>query len=251
MELFEELAVEAAENAESIGEKSEKKVGRGLTLLSFTANAPFASLSSFRDKGTYHTLLTNCDPLEKSALFEEIEEAVSESVHALAGKKNAKKVLVVGLGNPSVVVDALGSETVKRLDVGKKRKTRLFTLSPSVFGLTGIESADVVRGVAREIEPDLILAVDTLATRKAERLCRAVQLTNAGILPGGGVGNERKALTEETLGAPVISVGVPLLCHARFCAGLPSSLVVTPKEIDLYVPSFASALAKGLEKAVL
>jgi len=250
MDLYEELASEAAETSETIGKPSEEIIGEGLTRLSFRAEKPFASFSLFRGKGEYQTILINGNLLEISELSEGISFAVAESARSLAkGKK--KRVLAVGLGNPFAVADALGSETVKRLDPGKKGKARFFILSPSVFGLTGIESAEVARGVAKEINPDLVLAVDTLATRKVDRLCRAVQITNAGIAPGGGVGNERIGLTEETVGVPVLSVGVPLLCHARFFEPLPSSLVVAPKEIDLYVSAFASALAKGIEKAFL
>ena len=250
MECFEELASEAAESALAGEEKEEKRIGKRLTLLSFSAPKPFPSFSLFRGKGKYHTILRDGNILEISELFEEIIKAVAESVKSFVGGiPRGKRILAVGLGNPSAVVDRLGSETVKRLDPAKERSNRFFILSPSVFGLTGIESAEIARGVAREIHPDLVLAVDTLATRKVERLCRAVQITNAGISPGGGVGNERKGLTEETVGAPVLSVGVPLLCHARFCEPLPSSLVVTPKEIDLFVPSFADILSRAFEKA--
>ena len=248
MEQYEELASEAAETSETGIKTEEERIGERLSRLTFQAKEPFASFSSIRGKGEYQTILINGNILELSELSEEISRAVAESARRLA-KGKIERILAVGLGNPFAVADALGSETVKRLDPARKGKARFFILSPSVFGLTGIESAEVARGVAREIRPDLVLAVDTLATRKVERLCRAVQLTDAGISPGGGVGNERIGLTEETVGVPVLSVGVPLLCHARFVESLPSSLVVTPKEIDLFVAAFASALAKGIEKA--
>ena len=248
MEIFSELALETAETA-GAGLKIDKEVlSPSVTRLCFVApSAVFEGKG--RGRSNYHTLITKGDPLEDDALMEELSKGVAASLLALL-KGRKKRVLAVGLGNPSAVVDALGAEVVKRLSAGEKGKKYLATMVPSVFGVTGMETARVVKGVASEFNPDLILTVDTLATRRAERLFRAVQITDGGVVPGGGVGNRREPICAETFGIPVLSVGVPLLARADKCASLPEGLVVTPKEIDLLVPRFAISLARGVEEAL-
>ena len=105
-----------------------------------------------------------------------------------------------------------------------------------VLGTTGIESAALVRGVVSLVRPDRVIAVDALSARDAARLCRAVQVTNAGIVPGSGVGNARSALTKDVLGVPVVAVGVPTVVDARtLCAGLSGAETVLPEDTELFV----------------
>ena len=246
MENLFELALESAESAGRGAEIGERRLSPFLRRLTFSsASASYGSAEG----SVCHTLILDADPLEEESLSEEIASGVAETITSL-GCGRGRRVLVVGLGNSSAVVDALGTETVGRLSAGEKGRKYLATVLPSVFGVTGMESAAVVRGVAGEYRPDLILSVDTLSTRRAERLARAVQISDGGIVPGGGVGNRREPITPSALGVPVISLGVSLLAHADRCASLPPSLVVTPKEIDLLVPLFASALARGVERAL-
>ena len=249
MDGYYELALESAEIAGNGSSVKEKALSRRVKLLSFTSDLPFGNKDFLRLQGKYHTLVTVEDVLAEPSLQKELSHAVAE-VLSLFKVKKAKKVLAVGLGNPLTVVDALGCESVKNLRAGARGDRYLATLVPSVFGRTGVESLSVVRGVVLQIKPDLVLCVDTLATRRAERLSRAVQITDGGILPGGGVGNQREVLNGQSVGVPVLSVGVPLLSHADKCASLPEGLVVTPKEIDLLVPTFASLLAEGVERAL-
>ena len=247
MDGYFELALESAESAGTGIVIGERRLSPRLRCLSFVAETSFGEES--RGKGRYHTLITEENPAEDPDLEKEIAEGVCRLVKALDRKRKGK-ILAVGLGNPSAVVDALGCETIKRLTTGKTRRGYLATITPSVFGLTGLETASVVKGVVREFAPDMVLCVDTLATRRAERLFKAVQISDGGIIPGGGVGNRRIPLSEETLGCPVLSVGVPLLAHAERCSSLPDHLIVTPKEIDLLVPAFARALSEGLSEAL-
>ena len=248
MDFFWELALETAQTAGRGIKIGEDRLSSSVTRLCFIAPSAFGE-GGARGKGTYHTLIAEGDPLSEDGLLREIGEGVARSVALLRGGKR-RKVLAVGLGNPSAVVDALGAECVKRLSAGERGRAYLATMIPSVFGVTGLETARVVRGVAAEYRPDLILTVDTLCTRRAERLFHAVQVTDGGVVPGGGVGNRREPISSEAFRVPVISVGVPLLAHADRCASLPAGLVVTPKEIDLLVPRFASALAAGIEKGL-
>ena len=247
MEKF-ELALESAEIAGSGARIEERRLTPTLKRVTFTSTDLFGE-EKRQGGALYHTLIASADPMTDEELMAAITAGVAKCVKTLI-KGRKRRILAVGLGNPAMVVDALGAETVKRLSAGKKRGRYLATMIPSVFGVTGMESADVVRGVGAEYRPDLIISVDTLSTRRAERLCHAVQITDGGVVPGGGVGNMREPISEASLGVPVISIGVPLLARAERCSSLPAGLVVTPKEIDLLVPRFADALAEGIERAL-
>lgn len=137
----------------------------------------------------------------------------------------ASTCLVVGLGNDYVTPDALGPETVKKILVTKHlfayhpemvadgyRSVAAF--SPGVMGVTGMETSDIIQGLVKEVNPDFIIAVDALASRSIDRVNTTIQLSDTGIHPGSGVNNKRKALSYETFGIPVISIGVPTVVDA-------------------------------------
>ena len=132
---------------------------------------------------------------------------------------------IVGLGNWNVTADALGPFVVKHIMVTR----HLFELmpeqveegyrpvsavSPGVLGITGIETSEIVHGIVEKTRPDLVIAIDSLASRALTRVNTTIQVADSGINPGAGVGNRRKALTKETLGVPVIAVGVPTVVDA-------------------------------------
>ncbi len=134
-------------------------------------------------------------------------------------KLKVKKVLVVGLGNRFITSDALGPEVSDDIlvtshyyaneDIKMLKGTRnVAVIQPGVMGQTGLESYAIVKSVCQQFAPDLIIAVDALATRSISRINRVIQINNTGIQPGSGVGNQRSALTQESLGIPVIAIGV-------------------------------------------
>lgn len=176
--------------------------------------------------GLYYTFDVKEDLINeklKNSLINAIKEALIEM--AALNIKRKPIVLAVGLGNRNITADALGAEVIDRLIItrpyfensDKKAKdlTNLCAITPSVYGLTGIESLDIIKGVINEIKPDIVIAVDSLAAAKASRLYSSFQITTAGIEPGSGVDNRRLALNRETLSVPVISIGVPLALYAR------------------------------------
>lgn len=138
-------------------------------------------------------------------------------------------VLIVGLGNSHVTPDALGPLVVERVFVtrhlfqympeaiGEGYRT-VSAVAPGVLGITGIETSEVVKGIVEHVKPDLVIAVDALASRSLSRVNATIQVANTGIQPGAGVGNKRKALDEESLGVPVIAVGVPTVVDASTIA---------------------------------
>ncbi|TCS83752.1 GPR endopeptidase [Tepidibacillus fermentans] len=227
------------------------------------------------------------------------------------------KVLVIGLGNWNVTPDALGPLVVEKILVTR----HLFELmpndvnegfrpvsavAPGVLGITGIETSDIVKGIVEESKPDLVIAIDALAARSLNRVNSTIQIADTGINPGSGIGNKRKALNRETLGVPVIAIGIPTVVdavsitsdtmdyllqhlgkqmdirnpfgkrpsknpeiHQHFLgmvgtlgeqekrqliyevlAPLGYNLMVTPKEVDIFIEDMAEILANGLNMAL-
>jgi len=115
----------------------------------------------------------------------------------------------------------------------------LLCLAPSVYAKTGIESFDIIKGVVVRIKPTAVIAVDALATKEEERLCACLQITTAGIQPGSGVDNHKQILSKETLGVPVIGVGMPLILKGVLASGL----MVTARDIDLCVVAGAEIIS--------
>ncbi len=134
-------------------------------------------------------------------------------------------VLVVGLGNRYITPDSLGPKVISKILVTRHLKgtlpdelenqvKKVAAISPGVMGITGIETAEIIKGVAKRINPSVIIAIDALAARRASRINSTIQMTDTGVCPGGGVGNKRNALNYETLNIPVIAIGVPTVVDA-------------------------------------
>lgn len=163
----------------------------------------------------------------------EISESFAEELLALVPESERElSVLVVGLGNREVTADALGPQVVDNLyitrhvvkEFGKaayncSRMNQVSSLEPGVMAKTGMETAEIIKGVVNETKPDLLIVIDALAARSTKRLNRTIQISNTGIQPGSGVGNHRNALTKEELGIPVIAVGVPTVVDAATIVG--------------------------------
>lgn len=163
----------------------------------------------------------------------EISECLAdELLGIIPGAEEEQSVLVVGLGNREVTADALGPQVVDNLfitrhvvkEYGKaayncKKMNVISSIEPGVMAKTGMETAEIIKGVVRETNPDVLIVVDALAARSTKRLNRTIQITNTGIQPGSGVGNHRNALTKESLGIPVIAIGVPTVVDAATIVG--------------------------------
>ncbi len=190
-------------------------------------------------------------------------------------------VLIAGLGNEEITPDAIGPQTVRKLNVTRHLRgldeglydtvgrCEISGLFPGVLGQTGIETVELVRGAAENVRPDLVVAVDALAARSSARLGTTIQLCDSGIEPGSGIGNERKAINDETIGVPVISLGVPTVVESSTLvwdvleqAGIADvgrdlrtvlengrSFFVAPKESDVITARVSSLLADALDRA--
>lgn len=180
----------------------------------------------------YHREISVCLSKELLGMLPEKEEGIA--------------VLVVGLGNREVTADALGPRVLDNLMItrhimrtyGKAAYNNecineISSIEPGVMAKTGMETAEIVKGVVLETSPDVLIVVDALAARSTRRLNRTIQITNTGIQPGSGVGNHRNALTEESLGLPVIAIGVPTVVDAATIVGdALEKIVGNKKELD-------------------
>lgn len=188
--------------------------------------------------GTYVTIeapnLSVPDEEYHSEIAMELSQHLEKFLSNLIGKKNNEKqnceecsVLVVGLGNRKVTPDALGPYVAEHLNItrhivkeygkyamGEDEVHLISAIVPGVMGQTGMETVEIVRGVVKETKPDVVIAVDALAARSSKRLNRTIQIADTGINPGSGVGNHRNAITKDTVGVPVIAIGVPTVVDA-------------------------------------
>ncbi len=165
-------------------------------------------------------------------------------------------VLVAGLGNHAMTCDALGPLALEQVMITRHLRQAMpeifadlrpvCALSPGVLGTTGLESAELLRGVVRQAKPEAVIAIDALAAREPRRLCRTFQLADTGITPGSGACNPRQELSGQTLGVPVIALGVPTVVELPSPAGM----LVTPKDIDLQVGRCAKVLGWAVNLAV-
>ncbi len=213
--------------------------------------------------------------------------------------KNEEDVLIVGLGNIYVTPDSLGPKVINEIDVTRhiikympqyvENGTRpISAVSPGVLGTTGIETLEIIDGIVKNIKPKLIIVIDALASRSMNRISSSIQLSDTGIVPGAGVDNTRKELSEKTLGVPVIAIGIPTVVEAATIVAdsidmfiekmqnegksseylnrikdenkykiikevlIPKdfNMIVTPKEIDDLIENMKDVVAVGINSAL-
>ena len=182
--------------------------------------------------GTYLTIEAPNLSSPDEGIHREVSEELAKYLTEVMGKiipenEHDKKVLVIGLGNRHATPDALGPYVADNLNItrhivkeyGKyaapeEMNCVVSAIVPGVMAQTGMETAEIIKGVVRETRPDLLIVVDALAARNSRRLNRTIQIADTGINPGSGVGNYRNAITKETIGVPVIAIGVPTVVDA-------------------------------------
>ncbi|WP_027407861.1 GPR endopeptidase [Anoxybacteroides tepidamans] len=200
--------------------------------------------------GMYVTIEAQGIRSQDTELQKKVEEVFAKEFHAFLRRLNIPdkaSCLVVGLGNDNVTPDALGPLTVENLLITR----HLFQLqpesveegfrpvsaiAPGVMGTTGIETSDIIRGVVEKTKPDFVVVIDALAARSIERVNATIQISDTGIHPGSGVGNKRKELSKETLGIPVIAIGVPTVVDA---------VSITSDTIDFLLKHFGREMKEG------
>lgn len=229
-----DLAVESKELAETIhggpvsGVDEEVTEQDGIKITRLDVNNEQAARQLGRLKGHYVTLEVPGLRSHDSELQERVSAAFSKEFDHFLQKigipANAT-ILIVGLGNWNVTPDALGPLVVENAIVTRHYfeltpdqvapgYREVSAIAPGVLGITGIESSEIVQGIVDRTKPDVIVAIDALASRSLERINTTIQIADIGIHPGSGIGNKRKGLTKEILGIPCIAIGVPTVCYA-------------------------------------
>lgn len=204
--------------------------------------------------------------------FQDTAEGISHIIRDMLGLRPDATVLIACLGNPAITPDAIGPKCARNVMVTRHLKEQMpetfeafrgvSVVCPGVLGTTGIESAALVAAAVETVKPGAVIAVDALASRSMNRLCRTIQICDTGISPGSGVGNHRYALNRESLGVPVIALGVPTVVDAATLAydltggnasgdaEADTEMIVTPRDIDSFVSDAAKLLGYAVNFAL-
>lgn len=284
-----DLAKEACKGLENTdGLDSEEFISFGISGNRVRISSDGASRKTGKRKGEYVSFETDAVNSRDAENYENISRAIAEEIRKMI-KNPHGAVLVAGLGNDRMTPDSVGPKAAKNILVTKhifefmpaaadERMNPVCAIAPGVLGVTGIESADIIKGICKENDIGAVIVIDALVARKSERMFSTFQITDAGIEPGAGVGNKRSALNNETLGMPVIAIGVPTVVYATslvFDAAVDilssatgktedeisdaamkiakikmDDMVVTPKEIDIVAADSAKIIADGINLAL-
>lgn len=250
--------------------------GYPVTTIRITSDQGVRALG--KPEGTYVTIeLAGLKRREENA-FPRAANALAAELRPLLHTKHNEGVLVVGLGNRAITPDNIGPGAISHTLVTRHLVEQVpehfghfrpvAALAAGVLASTGVESSELVQAVVKKIKPSCVIAIDALASRSLSRVCTTIQLADTGITPGSGVGNHRAALDRETLGIPVIAIGVPTVVDvATLCAdvleevgkgdlepetlhGAASSLMVTPRDIDQSNADLAKVIGYGVNLAL-
>ncbi len=225
-----DLTIEAAEQLMQ-GEKTidgcqiNKNNLDGISITEVEVQTDEAAQKIGKPCGTYITIECPAIRTGETDEFDKIQKELTKYiVRFTQGKKN---ILIVGLGNRNITPDALGPKVTDGIIVTRHLKEqKLITddvvsvsaIAPGVLGITGIETGEIINSVVQKTKPDIIIAIDALAARSMERVTTTIQIGDTGIIPGSGIGNSRNAITKDTLGVPVIAIGVPTVVDAATVA---------------------------------
>ncbi|MDR3540869.1 MAG: GPR endopeptidase [Desulfosporosinus sp.] len=203
-----------------------------------------------KPKGQYITIDAPEIRNNNYIVHENITQVLADKLIELMKLKEDASILIIGLGNWNATPDALGPQVINKTMVtrhlfqlspdelhGQMRK--ISALAPGVLGITGIETAEIIRGIVEHVKPDLVIAIDALAAGSLERVGTSIQLADTGIHPGSGVGNPRSGINEETVGCKVIAIGLPTVVNASIIAhnvveGVFQQFVTSPTLYKLY-----------------
>ncbi|MBQ8808623.1 MAG: GPR endopeptidase [Clostridia bacterium] len=297
MSIRTDLVIECREMfAEEIcGVESTRHDSDGITVTHVKVTTQEGAEKIGKPIGSYVTIEIKGMLQENEEICERGANALRDELKKLINISKEDSVLVVGLGNRYITPDSIGPKTVGKLtvtrhitkDAGNDLGFSIRPVSavaPGVLGLTGIETGEIVKGVTRHVNPSLIIAVDALASRNLGRLGTTIQLCDTGISPGSGVGNNRQELSRQSLGVPVVAIGVPMVVDAATLAvdivesvskNMPEgkgamasvseenlnlinsllatnnkNMIVTPNDVDIISEQAASIIADGINMAL-
>lgn len=283
-----DLAVERREifkrankiNSEIDGIKIETKNLNDIKVTNVKIENEKGSEALKRKIGNYITI--DLDTINNLSLEKEKEviQVFSDELKMIIDQHIDKsdEILIVGLGNLNATPDSFGAKVVENIEITRHIKMFLpnaidktvrsvSAIVPGVLGTTGIETIEIVKGITNNIKPKLIIAIDSLCSKNIDRIGKSIQISDTGIVPGGGVGNRQEELSEETLGIPVVGVGIPTVLDAATIVidtlnncdiqikedELVNKMklnkfnfIVTPKEIDSLIEKITTIVSEGI-----
>ena len=268
--IYTDLAIESA----SILQGGSSQSISGVTVLETTGphqilttrisvDTEEASKKLHKPCGRYITIEAGDFLSGEPEVFEALSDVISTELRDLVPFHDQLKVLIVGIGNEKITPDSLGPHTISKVRVTRPlfltynavsdtRMANVSALHPGVMAQTGIETAELVQRLVDLIQPEVLIAIDSLAARDPNRMNTTIQLTDTGIAPGAGTKNHRAHLTKETVGCSVVAIGVPTVIHCQALlndANAPD-MIVTATNIDQVIHEFSSVIAEGLNRAL-
>ncbi len=268
-----DLAVECMESVgrETAGVTSEESSFGTVTVSRIRIHSREGAETLGRPQGRYVTV--GVPPFSDEIAGDDVITVLKRELRSLLDEDGP--VLVVGLGNTAITPDSLGPKVARRVlatrhitgevarSTGLEDLRRVAVLAPGVLGQTGVETGEILGGVVDRIRPSAVVVVDALASRRLNRLGCTVQMSDAGIAPGSGIGNRRMRINADTVGVPVVSVGVPTVVDAVTLAydltgedcredvePRGAHMIVTPQEIDLLIDRAAATVAHAINCAL-
>jgi spore protease len=274
-EMWDEQAAEKTK-LEGVEASTEQKNGYSVTTVRVLDERGEKELC--KPIGTYVTVELDAYIRREESAFLHGAETLATELRSVLKLKNNESVLVAALGNPAITPDSIGPKTARATMVTRHLTEQapehfagwrqVSVLETGVLGTTGMETAELIKAVCEKLRPDRIIAVDALASRRVSRVCRTVQIADTGIVPGSGVGNSRGAVNKDSIGVPVIAVGVPTVVDAATMASdlaesagvaelddeklrdAAEGMIVTPKEIDVRSGDISKLVAYGINMAL-
>lgn len=289
-----DLALESRELHAREGEKdgilTEEREENGVRVTAMHILTGEGEKRSGKKSGHYITLDVGAVWRAQADAFENAAKVLAKELRGLLPKEKGC-VLIAGLGNDRITADSIGPRVVSGVLVTRHIRVldrelfasagfgELAAIAPGVLGQTGIESAEIIRSVTERIRPTCVIVIDALASRRLARLASTVQLSDTGICPGSGVSNHRSALSRETLGVPVISIGIPTVVDAgtlaydlleelakqegfptespaydiiveKLLSGAGKDFFITPRDSDTIAAGSARLIAAGINLAL-
>ncbi len=283
-----DLAIEAEiDRSGAPGVQIDEYERDGIQVFSLSVTGEEGKRSAGRPEGNYVTVTAKrpwlWDDDRRTALVSLLSDLISDAVRSASGQAPAPdlSVLVCGLGNRSLTADAVGPLAADGVTVTARLRDerpelyrelgccRVYSVAPGVAAATGIEAADVLRGIAATVSPSVIILIDALAARSCERLASTIQIADTGICPGSGIGNKRREITKSSVGIPVVTIGVPtvvdsstLVYDALEAGGVDlangaeelravlengRSFFVTPKESDVVTKEMSRIISEAID----
>jgi len=257
--------------------KKQKQIDSDISVTEIEITTEEGKKAFNKPKGIYITMEVNGILDQKDGIKERAARALAEELKKMIPFDYYLKVLVVGLGNEKVTPDSLGPHTVDKVKItshlfsmfecdGDWEMANVSGFNPSVTGVTGMETADLIEKVVSLTRPDVTIIIDSLAARNIERMSTTIQICDTGIEPGAGMGNRRKAISKETLGCKVVSIGVPTVIDSKtliieaaenisswseeetqkYLLNRDLEMIVTSTDIDEIIKDFSEIIANAI-----